>query len=103
MIVGILSRSSVFPEGVAMKRKTLGLAIAAVLGIGMVSTASATIFGNNSTKGSLLIYPRITVEGDLDTLITLTNDSAGPVRVKCFYATSDPMGTPFSGGAKSLK
>src|SRR6202171_4410350 len=101
MIVGILSRSSVFPEGVAMKRKTLGLAIAAVLGIGMVSTASATIFGNNSQKGSLLIYPRITVEGDLDTLITLTNDSAGAVRVKCFYATSDPWNG--SGSTKSLK
>src|SRR6184192_3369629 len=86
-----------------MKRKTLGSGIAAVVAVGMLSTSAfaLTVFGNNSQKGSLLIFPRIQVIGD--TLITLTNDSSLPVRVKCYYATSDPLPTPFTGTAASAR
>ena len=56
------------------------------------------MFGNNSQKGSLLIYPRVeATPRNSDTLITLTNDSSLPVLVKCYYATSDPLPTPYSG------
>src|SRR6184192_3205523 len=88
-----------------MKRKTLGSGIAAVVAVGMLSTSAfaLTVFGNNSQKGSLLIYPRIQVGAGQDTLITLTNDSSLPVRVKCYYATSDPVPTPNSDPASALR
>jgi len=72
----------------------------------MLSTSAfaLTVFGNNSQKGSLLIYPRIeSLPGLTDTLITLTNDSALPVLVKCYYATSDFLPTPFTGTASSAR
>src|SRR5712691_3632271 len=92
-----------FPEGVAMKRKTLGLGMAVVAAVGLLSTSAfaLTVFGNNSQKGSLLIYPSIRFDNFGDTLITLTNDSALPVLVKCYYATSDRLPTPFIGTAAS--
>ena len=66
-----------------MNRKSLELRIATVVALAMLSTSAfgLTVFGNNSQKGSLLIYPNIRVNGALgaDTLITLTNDSALPV------------------------
>jgi len=92
-----------------MNRKSLGLGIATVVALGMLSTSALalTVFGNNSQKGSLLIYPRVdNIPGIRDTLITLTNDSALPVRVKCYYATSDPVPTPNSApntGLRNLK
>src|SRR2546430_995895 len=103
-----------------MKRKTLGSGIAAVVAVGMLSTSAfaLTVFGNNSQKGSLLIFPRVQVtpadfvEGPaaadgpaagVDTLITLTNDSALAVRLKCYYATSDRVPTPNSDPASALR
>jgi hypothetical protein len=77
--------------------KAKSLAIAATLALGMVAGATvlaATPFGNNSQKGSLLIYPRVQFGEGTDTLITLVNDSSGPVRLKCYYASSDPVPTP---------
>src|SRR5438309_9967826 len=93
------SRSSDFPQGEVMNRKSLGLgmATAAVVALAMLSTSAfaLTVFGNNSQKGSLLIYPEIIADpGNNDKLITLTNDSALPVLLKCYYATSDPVATP---------
>src|SRR5713101_556467 len=94
-----------------MKRKSLGLGMAALAAIGMLSTSAfaLTVFGNNSQKGSLLIYPRIqatyTPTGAVvtDTLITLTNDSSLPVLVKCYYATSDPIPTPNTSTVAQLR
>src|SRR5437667_2155944 len=88
-----------------MNRKTLGLGIAAVAAVGMLSTSAfaLTVFGNNSQKGSLLIYPRILALPGADTLITLTNDSALPVLLKCYYATSDPVPTPNTSTAAQLR
>ena len=86
-----------------MKRKTLGIAVA--LAVGMLSTSAfaMTQMANVSNKGSLLIYSRIDVAGANDTLVTLTNDSTGAVRLKCFYASSDDLGISFSGSASSAK
>src|SRR5437667_3748759 len=101
------SRSSDFPQGEVMNRKSLGLGlrIAAVVALAMLSTSAfaLTVFGNNSQKGSLLIYPRIEFSAGSDTLITLTNDSSLPVRLKCFYATSDPIPTPNTLTAAQLR
>src|SRR5437870_4356807 len=88
--------------------KILRLGMAAVVAVGMLSTSALglTVFGNVSEKGSLLIYPRIQVGPGFDTLITLTNDSSAAVRLKCYYATSDPLPTPYTGtaaGARGLK
>jgi hypothetical protein len=92
----------------AMKRNLLGLGLAVVVAVGMLSPSAfaLTASGNNSQKGSLLIFPRIEIGDGVDTLITITNDSSLPVLVKCFYATSDPMPTPYTGtarGARPLK
>ena len=99
-----------------MKRKTLGIAVAVAVGVLSTSAFAITPFGNNSNKGSALIYPRVEVDYGVidseeigvirDTLITLTNDSAGPARLKCYYATSDPIPTPYTGtlaGARQYK
>jgi hypothetical protein len=71
----------------------------------MLSTSAfaMTPMGNVSNKGSLLIYSRIDVAGSNDTLVTLTNDSTGPVRLKCYYASSDDLGIAYTGTATSAK
>ena len=86
-----------------MKRKTLGVAVAVAVGMLSTSAFAMTPMGNVSNKGSLLIYPRIDVAGDNDTLVTLTNDSVGDVRLKCYYASSDDLGQSYSGTAASAK
>ena len=110
------------PRGWTMKKRTSAIAIATAFGLLGTSAFAITPFGNNSNKGSVLIYPRIeVVYGEApseaasvqqqygvvrDTVITLTNDSAGPVRLKCYYATSDPLNTPYTGtlaGARQYK
>ena len=94
-----------------MNGKALVLGVTAALTVGALSTsASAQIaVGSNSQKGSLLIFPRIQVGkvgSGVDTLISITNDGNTSVRLKCFYATSDPLATPYTGtaiGARPLK
>ena len=86
-------------------RKTLESGIATFIAAGILSTSvsAVTASGNNSQKGSLLIYPQISVGKGTDTLITLTNDSSYSVRVKCFYATSDALPTPYTDTAKDAR
>jgi len=93
-----------------MKRKTLGLGMASIMAVGVLSTAamSSTAFagnpvGNPGQKGSLLIYPNIRAGAGQDTLITLTNDSAVGVLLKCYYASSDPLATPNSSTAAQIR
>ncbi len=74
----------------AMRR----VATAVALGLLSASAWSATMMGNNSNKGSLLVFPRIDVTPGTDTLITLVNDSAVDVRAKCYYRSSEPVPTP---------
>ncbi len=84
--------------------------MASIVAVGVLSTAalSTTAFAGNPTghvdqKGSLLIYPNIRVGGNTDTLITLTNDSASGVLLKCYYATSDALDTPNTTPAIGLR
>jgi hypothetical protein len=86
-----------------MKRKTLGVAVAVAVGMLSTSAFAITQIANDGNKGSLLIYSRIQATDGVDTLITLTNDSTKDVLLKCYYATSAPMSTPFFGSAYSLK
>ena len=88
-----------------MNRKALGVGIATVLAAGVISTSAfaGAVFGTNSQKGSLVIYPRIDIRPGWATYIELTNDSTADQLLKCYYASSDPMTTPFSGNARALK
>src|SRR5438477_285092 len=106
VIGGCLDPIACFFQGETMNRKSLGMAAATLVALATLSTSALalTVFGNNSQKGSLLIYPRVeAIPGLTDTLITLTNDSALPVRVKCYYATSDRVPTSNSYPAASLR
>ncbi len=80
-----------------MKRSTLRCVVTtfalALLG---GSASAATMMANNSNKGSILVFPRIDVSPGVDTLITLVNDSATDVQVKCYYRSSEPVPTPLS-------
>jgi hypothetical protein len=89
-------------SGGCMKRKSLVLS-AVALGLLSSSAFAMTPIGNMANKGSLLVYPRIDVGPGVDTLITLVNDSSYSVRLKCYYASSDPIPTPYSGTASSAK
>ncbi len=59
--------------------------VAGAIAVGLLSTSawSATMMGNNSNKGSLLMFPRIDASTGVDTLITLVNDGSADVSVKC--------------------
>jgi len=93
-----------------MLRKATFFALAVVLVLGMVSMASAAQdVANTSQKGSLLIFPKIMVQGDLtgsaplkapgnklgqppgfvDTWITIGNDYFQDVWVKCYWVDKD--------------
>ena len=86
-----------------MDMKAKGMAVAIAITMSTTSTFAFTPIGNNSSKGSLLVYQRIDVADGNDTLITLTNDSSAAVRLKCYYATSDDLGTPYSGTAADAR
>lgn len=85
-----------------MKRKTLGVAIAVAMGVLSTSAIAFTPIANVSNKGSLLVYQRIDVN-EADTLITLTNDSTKAVKLKCYYATSEPLNTPSKDSLEKIK
>lgn len=79
---------------------------AVALSLATSSALAVTLIGNPGQKGSLLIYPRIE-GGASETLVSMVNDySAGVIRIKCYYAASDPIATPYTGttaGVKALK
>jgi len=83
-----------------MKTKLLVAAIA--VASASVSTAYAYTGGSSSEQGSLLIFPRIQATDTLvsgqgsDTLISIVNNSAVPVTLQCFYATTKNAGAPGS-------
>ena len=69
-----------------------------LLPVGLLSfSAFAGPVGNTSQKGSLLIFPKIDVSDAHETIVRLTNDGKGNVRVKCYYLT-ELFSTP--GGLK---
>ncbi len=76
--------------------KLIGVAAAGALAMMSSSAFAATMMANNSNKGSVLVFPRLIVFSAWDTLITIVNDSATDVQVKCYYRTSEPLPTPLS-------
>jgi len=49
------------------------------------SALAAQNVANTSQKGSLLIWPLITVEPGLDTFIEISNDANRTVKIECYY------------------
>ena len=86
-----------------MKTKLLVAAIA--VASASVGTAYAYTGGSSSEQGSLLIFPRIqagdTAGGGSDTLISIVNNSAVPVTLQCYYATTKDAGYPGSNQGKT--
>jgi hypothetical protein len=68
-----------------LNKKALGAAVA----VALISTSAVAVapFGNNTQRGSLLIFPRIEVTAFSDTLITMINDFGygQPLDLKCYY------------------
>ena len=76
---------SIIDTGFHMKlnKKALGLAVAVALASTSAFAVAPT--GNNSQKGSLMIFPRIDVSKGVDTLITVANDfNDTGVTLKCY-------------------
>ena len=73
--------------------KTKILAAVAATGAVLAATSALAVspYGNGTQKGSLLIFPKINVQAGVDTLIQITNDYSGPVNLKCYYQTSEPV------------
>ena len=83
------------------------------LSVALLSTSAFAVapIGNTTQKGSLLIFPRIDVSGNKDTLIRITNDYSKPVQLKCYFMDIDKnkvdfevkltMNQPFWFNAKS--
>jgi hypothetical protein len=61
------------------------------LSVALLSTSAFAVapIGNTTQKGSLLIFPRIDVSGNKDTLIRITNDYSKPVQLKCYFMDID--------------
>lgn len=91
-----------------MKKSVIFGAVAMSLAASLATSSAVAVteIGNPGQKGSLLIYPRIE-GGASETIVSMVNDyAAGVVRVKCFYAASDALPTPYTGtlaGVKSYK
>jgi len=49
------------------------------------SAFAAQNVANTSQKGSLQIWPLITIENGAETFIEISNDSSGTVKVECYY------------------
>lgn len=50
---------------------------------------------NTSQKGSLLIWPFINIAEGEDTIIEISNDFTGPVKVECYYVNEKKDGVAF--------
>lgn len=72
-------------------RKSLILALAAVFLFGLTSMVFAKP-ATTSGKGSLLVWPKIEVEGDKDTIIRISNDDKNDVNLKCYWIGKDSSG-----------
>jgi hypothetical protein len=61
------------------------------LSVALLSTSAFAVapIGNTTQKGSLLIFPRIDVSYDKDTIIRITNDYSKPVQLKCYFMDID--------------
>lgn len=68
-----------------MNKRILGAMLMAVL-FSSPALAAQNV-GNTSQKGSLLIFPAVTIdpENASNTLIEISNDSTNPIQVECYY------------------
>lgn len=74
-----------------MLKRALVFSVAIVwLLAGVTAMASAAQnVANPSQKGSLLIFPKIDVSGERDTIITISNDYSRGVPVKCYWVDDE--------------
>ena len=75
-----------------MVKKPAFISLAVVLGLTMVTVASAANVAGTSKKGSLLVFPKIEVFFDaaegtpiIDTYVSIGNDQSAAVSVKCYW------------------
>lgn len=67
-------------------KKVLFFALIVLFGAASLGlAANAPNVGNATQKGSVLIFPKIDMSGEKDTLISISNDYYLPVNVKCFW------------------
>jgi len=74
------------------------LFLAIVLLFGMVAVASAgpPYVGNTSQQGSVLIFPKIDISGNRDTIISISNSNNCPVQVECYWVDSNQVWQDFN-------
>jgi len=81
-------------------RKGIVFLFAVLFVLGGVASAFAQVIADTTTKGSILIYPKIDVTYDKDTIVWISNDgnNATPLNIECYYVNganyvgSDPAG-----------
>jgi hypothetical protein len=76
-----------------MKKVRIALCLALLMVWALPTSSFAVSVGSPYKSGSLLIFPLIDVSGDLDTVISITNEFYAGVNVACRYrSTSDEVG-----------
>lgn len=79
-------------------KRGLFLTTVLLLGLGVVAVASANVpnVANVSQQGSLLVFPKIDVSGDRDTIISISNGFSSPVQIECYYEDAEQNIQDFS-------
>lgn len=71
-------------------KKALFLALVLLFGTAMVAMAAAAPnVANVTQQGSVLIFPKIDVSGDRDTLVSISNGNNVGVYIKCYWVDKD--------------
>src|SRR5512147_931087 len=65
-------------------KKALFLALVLLFGTAAVAAAGPNV-ANVTQQGSVLVFPKIDVSGDKDTLISISNGMNLPVYIKCYW------------------
>lgn len=68
-------------------KKGLLLALVLIFGTAMAAMAASNV-ANVTQQGSVLIFPKIDVSGDKDTLVSISNGNSLPVYIKCYWVDS---------------
>lgn len=69
-------------------KKVLLIVLALLFAMSAAAMASPNV-ANTSQKGSLLIFPKIEVEDEEDTIVSISNDYFLPVNLKCYWVDED--------------
>ena len=85
------------PGEIQMKKTSVALLTATT--IAALFTASSTFAAQNaastSQKGSLLIWPKISIDANVDTIVEISNDANASVHVECEYVNEAKGRTDF--------